>query len=182
MKKLLIILLFFPVIGFGQTHSIDTMSLEMIGTTLFNNISSNTYYNTIDSCIVSWSVVDISIPNDWEFSFCFPNCYNIGQSSGQGNFIAEEKIFLGCNFFPNGVAGFGTIKLEIVTNGLFKDTVIWNGKINSITSINENSLFRNKKINKIYDVFGRTFNSPQKNKFLFYLYNDGKVERKIIIE
>tara|TARA_B100000214_G_scaffold278779_1_gene208463 strand:+ start:3178 stop:3726 length:549 start_codon:yes stop_codon:yes gene_type:complete len=182
MKKLLIILLFFPVIGFGQTHSIDTMNLEMIGTTLFNNISSNTYYNTNDSCVVSWSVIDISIPTDWEFSFCFPNCYNIGQVSGQGNFIPEEQIFLGCNFFPNGVPGFGRIKLEIITNGLFKDTVIWNGKINSLTEINEKSLFRNKEINKVYDVFGRTLNSPQKNKFLFYLYNDGVVEKRIVIK
>ncbi len=182
MKKLLVILLGFPMIGFGQTHSIDTMNLEMIGTTLFNTISSNTYYNTNDSCVVSWSVIDISIPTAWEFSFCFPNCYNTGQASGQGNFIPQEQIFLGCNFFPNGVAGFGTIKLEIITNGLFKDTVIWNGKINSLTGINENNLFKNPVINKVYDVFGRTLNSPQKNILFFYLYNDGTVAKKIIIE
>ena len=61
----LYIFIFLQANLFSQTHSIDTIYFEMTGTTSFNNISSNTYYNTNDSCIVSWSVVDISIPTSW---------------------------------------------------------------------------------------------------------------------
>jgi hypothetical protein len=182
MKKIFILFTGFPVILLSQTHSIDTMNLEMIGTTSFNNISSNTYYNTNDTCDVSWNVVDISIPANWEFSFCFPGCYNIGQASGQENFIPNEQIYLGCHFYPNGIAGFGTIKLEIITNVIFKDTVTWEGTINTLTSIDEENLFENTKINKIYDVFGRIIKSTQTNQPLFYIYDDGTVEKRIVIE
>ena len=182
MKKLLLILLYLPMIGFGQAYSIDALSLEMTGTTSFNNISSNTYYNAHDSCIVSWSVVDISMPIEWEFSFCFPNCYNIGQGSGQEFFIPNEQIYLGCHFYPNGIVGFGSIKLEIITNGIFKDTVTWNGIINPLTSISENNLWKNTEINMTYDLFGKPLNLTQKNQPIIYMYDDGTVEKRMVIE
>ena len=182
MKKLLYIFIFLPAILFSQTHSIDTIYLEMTGTTSFNNISSNTYYNTNDSCSVSWSVVDISIPTSWEFSFCFPDCYNIGQASGQNNFIPNDQIYLGCHFYPNGIAGFGTVKLEIITNGISKDTVTCNGTINGLTSIDKENSFKNTEINKIYDVSGKILNSTQINQHLIYIYDDGTVKKRIVVE
>ena len=182
MKKIFLIVIGFPGILLSQTHSIDTMNLEMVGTTSFNNISNNTYYNTNDSCDVSWSVIDTYMPAAWEFSFCFPNCYNIGQLSGQDNFTPNEQIYLGCHFYPNGIAGVGTIKLEIITNGVYKDTVTWNGIINSITTIDEENMSKNAEIHKIFDFFGRSINSIQKIQPLLYLYDDGTVEKRIVIE
>lgn len=181
-KKIFLVLIAFPAILFSQTHSIDDMNLEMIGNASFNNISINTYYNTFDFCDVSWNVVDVSIPAAWEFSFCFPNCYNIGHANGQDNFIPNEQIYLGCHFYPNGIAGNGTIKLEIITNGVHKDTVTWNGTINSITAIDEEYISKDAEIHKIFDVFGKSHNLIQKNQPLLYLYDDGKVEKRIIID
>jgi hypothetical protein len=182
MKKIIFVIIAVPGILLSQTHSIDNMNLEMAGTTSFNNISSNTYYNTNDSCDISWSVVDTYMPAAWEFSFCFPNCYSNGQAIGQDNFIPNEQIYLGCHFYPNGIAGVGTIKLEIITNGVYKDTVTWNGTISSITSTDEKNTSNNAEIQKIFDVFGRSLNSVQKNQPLLYLYDDGTVEKRIIIK
>ena len=172
----------FPGVLFSQSHSIDTMNLEMVGTTLYENVSSNTYYNTTDSCFVSWSVIEVSIPNGWEYSFCFPDCYPIGQSSGQDNFMPNEQIYLGCHFYPNQIAGLGTIKLEIITNGIYIDTVSWIGIINPLTSINENTLFKNIKIKKIYDLYGKPYNTSTTNQLFLYLRDDGRVEKRIVIE
>ena len=169
----------FPAVMFSQSHSIDTLNLEMVGTTLFENVSSNTYYNTNDSCVVYWSVVEVSIPNGWEYSFCFPDCYPIGQSSGQDNFMPNEQIYLGCHFYPNQILGFGTIKLEIITNGIYTDTVTWNGIINPLASIQEHTT--NKELLKVTDLLGRE-TKVTKNEPLLYLYDDGTVEKRIIIE
>lgn len=49
----------------------------------------------------------------------------------------------------------------------------------NISSINE--IHNHKKIIKIIDVLGRKA-VEQKNKTLFYIYNDGTVEKKIIIQ
>jgi len=51
--------------------------------------------------------------------------------------------------------------------------------INCATSITEIS--QNKKLIKIVDVLGRE-NTEEKNKLLFYIYKDGTVKKKIIIE
>ena len=181
MKKILAILLSLSITGYTQTHSIDTLNLEMIGTTSFDNISANTYYNTFDSCAVSWSILDISVPNSWQVSFCFPNCYSIGQSSGQEDFVPNQQIYLGCHFYPNDEAGFGFVKLEIITNEIFKDTVTFNGIINPITEINDKILLKDKKVKQIYDVFGRNVFSQKKDQILIFFNDDGSIEKRIIV-
>ena len=50
----------------------------------------------------------------------------------------------------------------------------------NITNINKQQISIEKKIIKIFDVFGRESNN--KNQPLFYFYDDGSVEKKIIIE
>ena len=66
------------------------------------------------------------------------------------------------------------------------DTIVWNGtswmlmSMAQPTAINElNS--SNRELLKIVDILGRNANGD-KNKPLFYIYNDGTVEKKIIIE
>jgi hypothetical protein len=68
----------------------------------------------------------------------------------------------------------------------FCDTIIWNGNswmlmsMSQPTAINElNS--SNRELLKVVDILGRNANED-KNKPLFYIYNDGTVEKKIIIE
>ena len=40
----------------------------------------------------------------------------------------------------------------------------------------------NKKIIRIVDILGRTTSAKTTNTPLFYIYNDGTIEKKIIIE
>ena len=49
------------------------------------------------------------------------------------------------------------------------------------TLLKENS-FKNTEINKIYDVSGKILNSTQINQHLIYIYDDGTVEKRIVIE
>ena len=65
------------------------------------------------------------------------------------------------------------------------DTIVWNGtswmmKTGQVTAINElNS--SNRELLKVVDILGRNANG-NKNEPLFYIYNDGTVEKKIVIE
>lgn len=52
---------------------------------------------------------------------------------------------------------------------------------NCITTVDEHSNIHARKLLKIVDVLGRSI-KPKKNTPLFYIYNDGTVEKKIIIE
>ena len=63
-------------------------------------------------------------------------------------------------------------------------TWVWNGsfwaKMGSVTSVGEIN-YTDKKLIKIVDVLGReTF--PKSNENLFYIYDDGTVEKRIVIE
>ena len=66
------------------------------------------------------------------------------------------------------------------------DTIVWNGNIWMLmtmaqpTAINELN-FSNRELLKVVDILGRNANG-NKNEPLFYIYNDGTVEKKIIIE
>ena len=66
------------------------------------------------------------------------------------------------------------------------DTIVWNGNIWTLMSISQptaiNELnFLNRELLKVVDILGRNANG-NKNEPLFYIYNDGTVEKKIIIE
>jgi len=179
MKKLLLILLYLPLIGLGQTHSIDQYNLQMSGNTNYNDISINTYYNALDTCSISWNIIKDSLPSAWDFSICFPDCYPIGITTAQDLFLPNEKAYLNCHMYPNGQAGTGIVQMEITTNNLHKDTVTWTGFISNLSNVDELSLL-NKKSIKIIDMLGRE--TKQTNQPLFYIYDDGTVEKRIVID
>ena len=71
--------------------------------------------------------------------------------------------------------------MEITTNNLQKDTVTWTGSISSIAAISDpNSFnFNTKNLIKTFNVLGKE-TSCEKNQLLFYLYDDGTIEKRII--
>jgi len=178
MKKLFLILLLSPIIGFGQTHFIDQHDLQMYGTTNDYDISINTFYNTLENCNISWNIINKSIPSQWDFSICFPNCYVIGITSGQYSFLPNEQAYLNCHMYPNGQAGNGIVQMEIITNNLYKDTITWTGSISNVSAISEHN--KNSKLLKVIDLLSRE--KRQINQPIFYIYDDGTVKKKIIIE
>tara|TARA_B100001758_G_scaffold227075_1_gene220225 strand:- start:326 stop:865 length:540 start_codon:yes stop_codon:yes gene_type:complete len=179
MKRILLVLLFFPFVGFGQSYVIDEYSLEMFGSTNNSDVSVNTYYNSFDTCSISWSIITDSLPSQWEFSICFPDCYIVGVVDGQDLFLANEQAYLNCHMYPNGQAGTGIIQMEIITNNTYRDTVTWTGFISSVSIVDEQ--IPDKNIYKVIDILGRETNGKS-NDPLFYIYDDGTVEKRIVIE
>ena len=179
MKKIIFLLLYWPFFISAQSYIIDENNLQMFGNTDNSNISVNTYYNTLDTCVILWNIINDSLPPKWEFSICFDDCYSIGVTSGQDVFIPNEQIYLGCHIYPNGQEGFGIVQMEIITNDLYKDTVTWSGYIDNISSLADKNS-KNIQPIKILDFLGR--NSKEKNQPLFYIYDDGTVEKKIVLQ
>ncbi|HIG33231.1 MAG TPA: zinc metalloprotease [Flavobacteriales bacterium] len=63
----------------------------------------------------------------------------------------------------------------------YRSNLIYNTCSNPTTNIIDISI-TNKKLVKIVDVLGRTISDKTTNTPLFYIYNNGTVEKKIIIE
>ena len=81
--------------------------------------------------------------------------------------------------YPNGQSGNGVIQMEITTNNLYKDTITWNGSISSVSFISEHNT--KERLLKVIDPLGRE-TKGKKNQPLIYIYDDGKVEKRIVIE
>jgi hypothetical protein len=183
MKKLLLTLIALPMIGFGQMHTIDQHNLQMYGNTNDNDISINTYYNALDTCSISWNIIKDSLPSQWEFSICFPNCYVVGIVNSQNLIYPNEQAYLNCHMYANGQSGNGIIQMEITTNNLHKDTVTWLGSISNISSSDPPNIidFESTQLLKVTDLLGRETKGT-KNEVLFYIYDDGIVEKRIVIQ
>ena len=177
MKKTLLLLLI-PGFLVAQTHFIDTHILYMNGNDVNNDIAINTFYNSVDTCDISWSIISDSLPSGWEFSICFPNCHNIGVVNGTDLFLPNEKSYLNCQMYPNGVYGEGILQMEIITNNTYRDTITWNGQVYLASDIESSNSIAESKLIKITDIFGRDI-TDYKNRLLIYLYSDGKIEKKI---
>ena len=178
MKKLILILLYLPLIGLGQSYSIDQYNLQMYGNSNDADISINTYYNTLDTCIISWNIITDSMPSQWEFSICFPTCFNIGITSGQDFFNPNEQAYLNCHMYPNGHVGDGVVQMEVITNNLHKDTITWLGSISNTSFVIEH--ISNRKLFKITDLLGRE--TKLTHQPFIYIYDDGTVEKRIVVE
>ena len=177
MKKILLLLLI-PGCLVAQTHFIDTNVLHMSGDNVNDDIAANTFYNSIDTCDISWSIINDSLPTGWEFSICFPDCHNIGVVNETALFLPNEKSYLNCHMYPNGIYGEGIVQMEIITNNTYRDTVTWIGQVNLSSDV-ENPDPKNKsKLIKVTDIFGRDI-TDYNNKLLIYIYSNGKVEKKI---
>jgi hypothetical protein len=150
----------------------------MYGNSNDADISINTYYNTLDTCIISWNIITDSMPSNWEFSICFPTCFNIGVTSGQDFFNPNEQAYLNCHMYPNGQVGVGVVQMEVITNNLSKDTITWIGYISNTTFVTEN--ITNRKLLKRIDLLGRE--TKKTDTPLLYIYDDGTIETRIIVE
>ena len=174
MKKLLLILLCLPMIGFGQG--------SIISLTVFP-----TYPTETDTVYIYA-----------ELLFTSSDCsLDMKSHSVLGNnIVASTQHCLGmltamCNttdtFKLNPLAvGTYTFDLTIFTGfggppcmslpGEAYETITF--YISSSTSVEEHTT--NKELLKVTDLLGRE--SKQTNQSLFYIYDDGTVEKKIIIE
>ena len=160
----------------SQTHFIDDYLIEISGDHLDDDFYDNTYYNAIEECNISWKVIESTIPSEWEFSFCFPNCYNPGIVSGTDVFPANSENYLNCHVYPNNTVGDGKISIEITTNEFIKDTVSWLASSTSNLNLN---LFSSKfpDLIQIFDISGKKIDKAEKNKILILLYSNGRSKK-----
>ena len=178
MKKLLLLLLCVPLIGFGQiqgsissltispTYPTETDTVYIYAELLFS--SSNCPLD-IKSYIISGNNIAASTQH----------C--LGMLATICNTIDTFKInplSVGSYTFDLTLSsGFGG---PPCTPGVVPDdydTITFN--VFTFVGIEEHST--NKELIKITDILGRE-KKGKKNELLFYIYNDGTVEKKIIIE
>ena len=178
MKKLLLILLCFPFIGFGQTFgSISSFTISPVNP---NNTDTVYIYS--------------------ELLFCCSNCsLEMKSHSVVGNIIeASTQHCLGmlsaiCNTtdtFKLNPLAVGTYTFDLTLSSGFgsspctagistDDNDVFTFNVFNSVGIEEHTTY--KEILKITDLLGRE-TKGKKNEPLFYIYDDGAVEKKLIIQ
>ena len=177
MKKLLLILLYLPIIGFGQTFgSISSFTISPI-----NPNNTDTVYIYA------------------ELWFCCSNCsLEMKSHSVLGNnIVASTQHCLGmlstiCNTtdtFKLNPLAVGTYTFDLTLSSGFGGPPCTAGVLpddndvitfNVVTSVGIDEHTTQKKLLRITDVFGRE--TKQTNQPLFYIYENGMVEKKLIVE
>ena len=160
MKKLLLILLTIPFIGFGQLHF-----LEDLQTT--NYYGRFTTFDLNSSSITSQIIIDST-------------GYYINSEGMSTYDPINKKMYV--------ISNSEIVSID-VTNG--STNVVYSGSVGckfveyefNISTSNNNLIIQSnkRKIIKIVDILGRE-TKDTKNELLFYIYNDGTVEKRIVIE
>ena len=159
------------------THTIDDYTIELSDISIVSDFYQNTYYNALEACDISWQIVESEMPNEWEFSICFPSCYDPGVISGTANFSASTNQYLNCHFYPNNTSGQGVVKMEITTNSNAIDTVVWIGTAVESANLGTYYLLNTDEIEGIYSLDGRKVDQILTNSFVFIRYKSGLVRK-----
>ena len=137
--------------------------------------------NTVLDSLSAWNIFNA------DFSFTQYNdsisCTNLSTNSdsvvwnfGDGYFSFDENAVHTYN-----APGNYTITLSALTNdGCLLDSIFSIVTVVSTTTVEEDNS-ATKKLIKITDVFGREV-VPNFNQTLFYQFNDGTTEKKIVVE
>jgi len=180
MKKTLLILLCLPLIGSAQwinfylsTNDLNTLPLGVCveqandgGYILTGSIEDSLNPGTQKILLLK---TDVNGAEEWRRIFDIGDYYQYGISISQidnGGYILTGQSAW---FFNNPLGSHAFWLIE--TNSLGTLTSTFNIPISS----------SNRELEKVVDILGRDIN-PEKNKPFIEIYNDGTVEKKIIIE
>ena len=183
-KKLTLFSLFLIVNGivFAQSFSVDDNVVTLNGSSTDVSIANNTFLNALSSETLQWLIVDASIPEGWEFSNCFPNCYDIGVTSGSLEMLEGESYYLNCHIYPNEIPGEGSVTMQILDNIGTVEEVTWQAVVGSANLI-ENYLDANEKeIKSIYTMDGKMVSELLINQLQFVVFSDGTSKQLYITE
>lgn len=167
-------------ITFCQSFSVDQLQVNIEGDASNESIANNTFLNANSSASLQWTIVDASIPQEWEFSNCFPNCYNVGVTSGSLEIIEGESYYLNCHVYPNNTLGEGSITMQITSNDGTTELVTWQAVAGS-AGMNEINWSIERELVKIVNLLGQEV-EYQPCTTLIYQYSDGTSERVFTIE
>ena len=182
MKKLVSTISFIVIsVGlFSQSFNVDATNITIDACNECASPANNTYLNALSDETVYWSIIDVDIPEGWEFSNCFPNCYPIGTTSGDLNITSGQQYYLNCHVYPNEIMGEGTITMQISDNKGTVEEVTWTAFIGS-ASLFEAHLGQ-KKIKGYYTLEGKEILKPLKGALIFVVYEDGSSQQIFITE
>ena len=144
--------------------------------------ATNTNLNALENATLNWSIIDTDIPAGWEFSNCFPNCYEIGVTSGVLNITSGQQYYLNCHVYPNEISGEGTITMEITDSEGTTEEVTWNAIIGS-AGLFENILNQDElTIQAIYNLQGQRIPELLKNQLQIVVFSDNSRKQVFIAE
>ena len=166
----------------SQSFNVDEQIVSIAGGSTEPDISNNTDLNALSNASLSWSVSNTSIPSSWEYSFCFPNCYAIGQTSGTLNITSGESYYLNCHVYPNNVSGEGSITMLIEDSHGLSMEVTW--EINAgVANLEENSLqSQETSIKAIFNMEGKRLTELIKNQIQIVVFEDNSQKKIFITE
>jgi hypothetical protein len=182
MFKLFTSFCFVFIIGFtfSQSFNVDDTDITIDACTGCVSAANNTYLNALSDETVYWSIIDVNIPEGWEFSNCFPNCYPIGTTSGELSITSGQQYYLNCHIYPNEIMGEGTITMQISDNKGTVEEVAWSVFIGS-ASLFEAQLDQ-KNIRGYYTLEGKEISEPLKGALMFVVFEDGSSKQIFISE
>ena len=152
-------------------NGIDTATASFL-----QNIASNTVLDSLSN----WNIFNAAFTSNEindvvTFNNLSSNYNSVLWDFGDGQQSIDENP-LHTYDFP----GTYTVTLSIFTNdSCVSESISTDISLSFATSISETNI--NKELVSIIDILGRE-TSESKNTILFYLYKDGRVEKKIVIE
>ena len=172
---------------FGYTHSqlsfdVDDNTITIEACTDCSGPANNTYLNAFSNATLSWTVVGTDLPEGWDFSHCFPNCYDIGVTSGNLSITSGQQYYLNCHVYPNDISGEGSITMEITDSNGTTEQVTWNAIIGS-AGLLDNILDDNQiKIQAIYNMQGQRISELLKNQLQIVVFSNNTRKQVYISE
>ncbi|MCI5058517.1 MAG: hypothetical protein MRY83_20560 [Flavobacteriales bacterium] len=182
-KALLFVFILIPLLTIAQNFTIQKEIIHMSGNTTDADFYKNTYLDAHNNISVDWNIITDSIPSGWEFSNCFPNCYNIGITSGTETFTSGSSNYLNCHFYPHSIPGTGKIQMLINDNQGTIDTMTWYGTAMLPASITE--IMTDKKNNDILfmcNINGQQIDNIGENQIVFIRYKNGTSRKIFVLE
>ena len=189
---LLVSLLTFSLIINAQTNLIDCNNVTYYEDTFYvsldNNMISNTiYYNDStsmiypDHCLVLDDSSLISVSYHTGVFNTGDNCQiftHLTQNSTRDTLDFDFEVNFNSNNFSNNTIVFADLVLSDFNSTCNNPITIILQSSNSSGVTNNNSNI--KELLKVTDLFGRE--TKQTNQPLFYIYDDGTVEKKLIVK
>ena len=180
MKKFLLILLYFPFIGFGQISPYcDSVQINLISIDTFSNPKT----------------IDFEVTPNYTTNYNFPYC-GLFLLNNNGDTLAYQPLLLGNVYgISQGLIETRTLHATSNFNYFFSGEILivndWHSggpaymacsfPINFTSTGIYNLIKMDKKIIKIIDLFGREI-KPIINTPFFNIYDDGMIEKRMILE
>ena len=179
--------------SFSQTNVIDCNNVTYLEDTFYVSLNDNMISNTIfyndsismiypNHCLI---LDDSSLITVRYFTGVFNtgfDCHiftHLTQNSSRDTLDFDFEVTFNSNNFPNNTVVNGNLVLSDMNSTCTNPVtiILQNGMLNS-TNI---SVKKNKKLIKTIDFLGREI-KPKPNVPLIKIYDDGSIERKIVIE